>query len=208
MKGWWFKKSIQGDHVFITGAGSGIGREMSTMLAKKGAKITITDINFESAQETVKIINMAGGHAHAIKLDVTNVENIKEAHEEAKAKFGVIDILINNAGISIGKSVVDMTKKGIDMVFNINTISQLYTIKQFLPDMLKQDKGQIVTIASAGGTVGVANNADYSASKWACYGLDESIRTELKAKGSKVKTTCINPYYIKTGMFKGVKAKW
>lgn len=73
--------------------------------------------------------------------------------------------------------------------------------------MLQRDRGHIVTISSASSTVGVAHNTDYAASKFACFGFDEGMRTELKRMGSNVKTTWINPYYINTGMFKGVKAK-
>ena len=105
MKGWWFKKNIKNQHIFITGAGSGIGREMSTLLAKKGSRITVTDINLESATETANMIKSSGGEAHAIKLDVTDFDDIKKAHASAKEKYGVIDILINNAGVTIGKLI-------------------------------------------------------------------------------------------------------
>lgn len=206
-QGLWFKKSIKGQHVFITGAGSGIGRKMAIMLSQRGAKISVTDINLAGAEETVKLISNKAGHALAIKLDVTNVEDIHNAAETAKAKFGEVDILINNAGIVFGKSITDLTKKNIDSVFTINSVAHLYTAKEFLPSMLKRNKGHIVTISSAGGTVGVANSSDYSASKFAAFGFDESLRTELKKIGSKVTTTCICPYYINTGMFKGAKSK-
>lgn len=100
-----------------------------------------------------------------------------------------------------------MTKKSIDAVFYVNVISHIYTVKEFLPNMLKNNHGHIVTISSAGSSVGVAGNADYAASKFAAFGFDESLRTELKKMGSKVKTTCANPYYINTGMFSGVKPR-
>lgn len=101
--GLWFKKSVRGQHVFITGAGSGIGRRMAILLSQKGAKISVTDINLNAAEGTVTLIKNQRGSAHAIQLDVTSVEDIHSAHETAKAKFGDVHILINNAGITIGK---------------------------------------------------------------------------------------------------------
>ena len=100
--GLWFKKSVKGKHVFITGAGSGIGRQIAWMLASKKANITVTDINQESAEETAKIITSKGGKAIAIKLDVTSIEDIHSAGEAARSIYGEVDILINNAGIAFG----------------------------------------------------------------------------------------------------------
>lgn len=104
--GLWFKKSVRGKHVFITGAGSGIGREMAIILAKKGAKITASDINLQTAEETAKIITDMKLKAHAVALDVTNPEDITKSHEAAKSKFGVVDMLINNAGITFGNATL------------------------------------------------------------------------------------------------------
>eukprot|EP00345_Euplotes_harpa_P001566 CAMPEP_0168321914 /NCGR_PEP_ID=MMETSP0213-20121227/2572_1 /TAXON_ID=151035 /ORGANISM="Euplotes harpa, Strain FSP1.4" /LENGTH=222 /DNA_ID=CAMNT_0008323691 /DNA_START=235 /DNA_END=903 /DNA_ORIENTATION=- len=153
------------------------------------------------------MIQTAGGQAVAIKLDVTSVEDIHNAAETAKSKFGDVDILINNAGIVSGKKIVDLDKRSIDMTFMVNSVSHVYIVKEFLPAMIKRNKGHVVTIASAAATVGLPTGADYSASKFAAFGFDESLRAEMKKYGINVKTTCICPYYIKTGMFEGVKSK-
>ena len=89
----------------------------------------------------------------------------------------------------------------------VNIIAHFWTAKAFLPDMIAANHGHIVTIASAAGWIGVAGLADYCASKFAAVGFDESIRMELKKRKSKVRTTCICPYYINTGMFDGVKSR-
>jgi all-trans-retinol dehydrogenase (NAD+) len=93
----------------------------------------------------------------------------------------------------------------IKKTLEVNTLSHAYTVKEFLPAMLKKDHGHIVTIASLAGTTGVCGLADYCASKFGAFGFDESIRMELKKKGSNVKTTCVCPFFIDTGMFKGIK---
>jgi len=118
-----------------------------------------------------------------------------------------VSLSVSGVRSSVGKNITELTKKMIDSVFAVNAISHIYTVKEFLPNMIKNKNGHIVTISSAGGTVGVATSADYSASKFAAFGFDESLRTELKKIGSNVKTTCICPYYINTGMFEGVKSK-
>lgn len=83
----------------------------------------------------------------------------------------------------------------------INTTSHFYTVREFVPNMIKENKGHIVTIASAAGIVGVNGLADYCASKFGAVGFNESLRMELNYAKSKVRTTCICPYYINTGMF-------
>lgn len=97
----WFKKDITGKHVFLTGAGSGLGRELSVRLAKKGAVLSLVDINLDGLEETKRLVIEARSDAkvHIAKLDVTNREQIKQVTKEARAKFGFCDIVVNNAGI-------------------------------------------------------------------------------------------------------------
>jgi len=92
----------------------------------------------------------------------------------------------------------------------VNTTSHLYTIREFLPAMIDNKKGHVVSIASVAGTVGIAGMADYCASKFGAFAIDESLRMEMQHMGlsDKIKTTCICPYYINTGMFDGVKTNF
>ena len=119
-----------------------------------------------------------------------------------------MSILVNNAGIVSGKSILENSDFMIKKTLEVNTISHLYTIREFLPDMLRSNNGHVVTISSLAGTVGLPGLADYSASKFGAFAIDECLRLELKKKNSNVKTTCICPYYINTGMFEGVKPTW
>lgn len=91
---------------------------------------------------------------------------------------------------------------------NINTTAHFWTVREFLPEMIKKNHGHVVTIASIAGWIGVRGLADYCASKFGAVGFDESLRFELRALKSNVKTTCICPYFINTGMFDGVKSKF
>lgn len=90
----------------------------------------------------------------------------------------------------------------------VNTIAHLYTIREFLPAMINANKGHIVSICSVAGTVGAPGLVDYCASKFGAFAIDESLRLEMKKIGKNVKTTCICPYFINTGMFEGAKGKW
>lgn len=116
-------------------------------------------------------------------------------------------LLINNAGIVSGKTTLELSDSMIQRTMDVNTISHLYTIKEFLPEMIAKKKGHIVSIASMAGHVSLPGLSDYCASKFGAVAIDEALRLELKKNGhySYIKTTCICPYFIDTGMFNGAK---
>jgi all-trans-retinol dehydrogenase (NAD+) len=134
-----------------------------------------------------------------------SLDSIKEGAETARAAFGDVTILINNAGVVTGKNTLDLTEAEIDRTMQVNCISHLHTIREFLPGMKSQKRGHIVTIASMVGLVAAPAVSDYCASKFGAVGLDETMRFELRNQGlhSFIKTTCIMPYIIDTGMFDG-----
>jgi all-trans-retinol dehydrogenase (NAD+) len=107
-----------------------------------------------------------------------------------------------------GKSLLDASDKGIEKTFQVNAVAHCWLLRAFLPSMIRRDKGMVVTLSSASGLIGVAKLGDYAASKWAAYGLAESLRMELKRMGSRVSTLVVAPYYINTGMFDGVKTRF
>ena len=201
------KKSVQGEHVFMTGGGNGIGRLMCLILAKQGAKVTVTDINKEWAEETVKMIKKEGGEAVSAECDVTDVDHITQAAKVARDAFGDVTILVNNAGIVSGKKILEVPHKLAEKTLQVNTLSHIYTVKEFLPSMIKKNHGHVVSIASSAGLVGCPGLVDYCASKYGAVGFDESLRLELKKLGANIYTTCVCPTFIKTEMFKGVKTK-
>ena len=202
------KKSLRGEHVFITGAGMGIGRKMSLILGKLGCKLTLADLNMEAATSTENELKKNGVQVHSVKCDVSNPEEVHAAAEKAREKFGDVTILINNAGIVSGKPLMQNPNKMIEKVIAVNTTAHAYTVKEFLPAMMQKNHGHIVTIASSAGTCGVPLLADYCASKFGAVGFDESLRVEMKKFNKKVRTTCICPFFINTGMFDGCKSKF
>lgn len=205
-----FKKSLKGDHVFLTGAGSGIGRGMAIKLGNMGCRLSLSDVNLEGLKETKDLCVKAGIKAEDVLTffcDVSKRESIQAGASEARKAFGDVTILINNAGIVSGKTTLELSDAMIERTLHVNTISHLHTIREFLPGMIAKRRGHIVTIASMAGLTASPGLADYNASKFGAVGLDEAVRLELQKNGhsSYVKTTCICPYFIDTGMFAGAK---
>jgi all-trans-retinol dehydrogenase (NAD+) len=128
--------------------------------------------------------------------------------EKLLAEYGALDILVNNAGVVSGAMLMDTPDEKIERTMKINVLPLFWVTKAFLPAMLKRNSGQIVTIASAAGVIGVNSLVDYSTSKFAAFGFNESLRMELRQMKSRVKTTIICPFFIDTGMFAGVKTRF
>ena len=155
------------------------------------------------------MIQKNGGTAYAYTVDITNRHKIYTAAKEVKHEVGVVEILINNAGIVSGTSLLDTTDEKIIRTFDVNVLAHFWMIKAFMPEMILNKKGHIVTIASLGGHSGTNKLVDYCSSKFAAVGLDEALKVELNMQGhdSYIKTTVVCPYYINTGMFAGVQSK-
>ncbi|XP_065581921.1 epidermal retinol dehydrogenase 2-like isoform X2 [Artemia franciscana] len=201
-------KSIEGDVALVTGGGSGIGRMICVELVKLGATVVTWDVNKAGNDETLKLIKNAGGKAFGYVVDLTDKEAIYKAAIQIKNEVGRVTILVNNAGIVTGKPLLDSPDKLIQRTFDVNVLAHFWTVKAFLPDMLINDKGHIVTVASLAGLSGCNKLVDYCASKFAAVGFDESLRIELKVAGkNNIKTTVVCPYYVKTPLFEGASSK-
>ncbi|XP_054721802.1 short-chain dehydrogenase/reductase family 16C member 6-like [Uloborus diversus] len=201
-------KDITGEIVLITGAGSGIGRLMSLNFAKKGAILVLWDVNQKGNEETAQLIRKEGGKAYCYKVDVTDKSAVYETAAKVKTDVGIVSILVNNAGIVVGRGILDLDDKMVEKVFCVNVLSHFWIIKSFLPDMIRNDHGHLVTIASLAGLGGLPQLTDYCASKFAAVGLLESLYLELRAEGYKnIHTTTVCPYFINTGMFNGARSK-
>ena len=196
---------FRGSHVLITGAASGIGRLMALGAARRGARVTVLDRD-EAGLKAVK--EELGAEAATFTVDLTDRAAIQATAARVLAERGTVDILINNAGIVSGKSLLEIPDEAIERTFQVNALALFWTVRAFLPGMIKQGKGHVVNIASAAGLGGTARLTDYCASKHAAVGFDESLRLELKRLGHPIRTTVVCPFYIDTGMFKGVKTRF
>ena len=194
-------------NVLITGGASGIGKIMGRMALEKGARhLIIWDINPVSVQATKEKLGRLGKVKGYI-VDVSDNTMVNETYQQVLKDCGDVDILINNAGIITSNKTFDLQSEDeILRTMNINTIAPMVVTMQFLPDMIARNSGHICNISSAGGLISNPRMSVYAASKWAVIGWSDSVRIELQQMKSRVKVTTIAPYYIKTGMFNGVKS--
>jgi all-trans-retinol dehydrogenase (NAD+) len=200
---------FDGKNVLITGCASGIGRLMALKIASRGGHVIMWDINLPGMEAVREQLGRWGFDSSAYRCDISDRLAIQAAADQVLTEHGGIDVLINNAGVVSGKPLLEVSDETIQRTFDINTLSLFWTTRAFLPGMIDRNVGHIVTIASAGGIIGVPRLADYSASKFAAVGFDDSLRVELKRLGHHgVRTTVVCPFYIKTGMFEGVKTRF
>ncbi|MFD2907549.1 SDR family oxidoreductase [Flavobacterium ardleyense] len=199
-------KNLENKTVLITGGASGIGKIMVRLMLERKAKVIIWDINQEKIDETVAEFSHIGS-VSGFNIDVSNVDQIQEMAKKVKQEIGVVDVLINNAGIIVGKFFSEHSISDISKTMEINANAPMFITKVFLNDMLAQNSGHICNIASSGGLVSNPKMSVYAASKWSLIGWSDSLRLEMKQLDKKVNVTTIMPYYINTGMFDGVKSK-
>lgn len=199
---------FSGRGVVITGAASGIGRLLALRVADAGGRLALWDIDEQGVQRLSSELTARGVEAHAVSCNLASRDSIVAAAQRTLTDLGQVDILINNAGVVSGRDLLEISDEQIELTFNVNTLALFWTTRAFLPAMMERDLGHIVTVASAGGIAGTARLVDYCSSKFAAFGFDDSLRVELKRRGSNVRTTVVCPYYIDTGMFAGVKTRF
>jgi len=196
--------TLNGTRVLITGAASGLGRQMALQAAGAGAEVVLWDISQAGAEAVANEIRSAGGVASVQVVDVSD----REAVNRATTTAGAIDVLVNNAGVVTGAWFEEASPEAIERTYRVNVLSLYWMTQACLPGMRQRNRGCVVTIASAAGLIGVAKQTDYSASKFAAVGFMESLRAELRSQTSAVNTLTVCPFYIDTGMFDGVQTKF
>ncbi len=183
----------------ITGAGGGIGRELSVAMAKRGVHVVACDLKAEAAEETAARITGAGGSSTARALNVADEKAFTSLAEEIRTDRGSIDYLFNNAGIGIGGEARDFSLDDWRSVIDVNLYGVIHGISAIYPGMVAQGSGHIVNTASLDGLVPYPNHISYTASKYAVVGLSMALRIEAAPLGVKVSVVC--PARVKTSIF-------
>jgi all-trans-retinol dehydrogenase (NAD+) len=196
--------TLEGSRVLVTGAASGLGRRLALGSARRKAALVLWDLDREGLEKVADEIEALGSRAHLDVVDVSRREDVYEAARQA----GPVDVLVNNAGVVSGSSLLEIPDEKIERTFAVNTLALFWTVKAFLPAMIERGRGHVVTIASAAGLIGVPKLTDYGASKWAAVGFDESLRMELRKLAPAIRTTVVCPYYLRTGLFEGAKSRF
>ncbi|KAJ3125955.1 Oxysterol-binding protein [Nowakowskiella sp. JEL0407] len=189
------KEKANHDIILVTGGSHGIGRELVNQLLDlySDSKIVVWD---------VRALDLIHDRVFFYACDVGSYEKVKRAAEQTMQDIGIPTLIINNAGITIGKEVKDMESEEIIRLFSTNTLSNYFVTKEFLPYLLKKDFGHIVSVASLLAFSGATKSADYCASKAAISLFAESLRQELLH--TNIKVSCIYPGLTKTGLFQKV----
>ncbi|MDR1181048.1 MAG: SDR family oxidoreductase [Bacteroidales bacterium] len=197
---------FNGKKVLITGGASGIGKTMGRLALSRQAELVIWDIDQVKINATIAEFSTKG-NVSAYCVDVSSPEQVKIFADKVKKEIGQIDILINNAGIVRGKFFNEHNHDDITKTMFVNTLAPMYITLEFLPEMIHRKSGHICNIASLAGLISNPKMSVYAASKWAVIGWSDSVRLEMKQLNTNIHVTTVNPYYINTGMFDGVKSR-
>jgi len=176
--------------VFVTGAGSGIGRAIAIRLASEGARVAVTDLVESAAQSTAKEI---GQSAAAIAVDVTSPDSVRKGMEETARQLGPIDVLVNVAGWDKVESFLKSQEETWEKVIAINLKGVLNCVKAVLPGMIERGRGRIVSISSDAGRVGSSGEAVYSAAKAGIIGFSKTVAREVARHQIGVNVVCPGP---------------
>lgn len=189
---------VQDKVVIVTGGATGIGRGISEMLAKEGARVVVANRNAERGEEAAAAIREAGGQALFVKTDVAREEDCRNLVAEAVREYGRVDGLVNNAGIFPRATLEETTEELWDQIFDVNLKGAFFCCKYAVPEMRKQGQGSIVNIGSANAYVGGTNLFAYSISKGGLVTLTRNLANAL-AK-DRIRVNWVNPGWVITDM--------
>lgn len=196
---------LDGKTALITGGARGIGRITSILFASHGANVAVCDLSEEEGEETVRKIEEQGGDASFFEADVRDREQVRNVVEEIKKRWGSIDVLINNAGITKDSKLLEMEEKEWDQVIDINLKGVFNCTQVVAPSMVERGSGAIVNAGSVVALYGNYGQTNYVASKAGVIGMTKVWARELGPKGIRV--NALAPGFISTGMTEGVPDK-
>ena len=189
---------MQGKVAIVTGAGTGIGRAISFLFAREGAKVAVADIDVGAAEATVAEIAETGVSALAIEADVTEAAGVENMMRATVTTYGHLDVLINNAGVGTDGDVVELPEKEWQRILDVNLKGVFLCCKYAIPAMKKSGGGSIVNIASTAAFVGGSVSCVYPASKAGVVALSKS--TALRYAHNNIRVNCVCPGHVDTAL--------
>jgi NAD(P)-dependent dehydrogenase (short-subunit alcohol dehydrogenase family) len=196
-------QDMNGRVAVITGAASGIGRALSVALAEEGCDLALADIQDEGLAATQRLLEGKGRRVTTHVADVADRVRMESFVEEVVDAHGRVDIVVNNAGVSVGADLLDHSIEDFEWIVGINLWGVVYGTKFFLPHLLKSDDAYIVNLSSMFGLVGVPGQSSYCATKFAVRGFSEAVAAELV--DSNVRVLSVHPGGIRTNIARAVR---
>ena len=198
-------KNLKGAVAAVTGCASGIGRALAINLAREGCHVAISDINESGLKETTDLIENKNVKISTHKLDVADREQVYRWADEVVKEHGKVNIIINNAGVTVGQSLEDITYEDYEWIMGINFWGVVYGSKAFLPYIKDQPEGHIVNISSINGFITWPHNGSYCSAKFAVKGFTETLLQEMR--GTSVGVSCVHPGGIKTNIVRNARLR-
>ena len=185
------------NRMMITGAGSGLGREIALRWAREGWRLALCDVNEQGLAETLKLVREAGGDGFTLRCDVRDYSQLTAVAQACEERFGGLDVLVNNAGVAAGGMFADLSLEDWDWQLSINLMGVIKGCKAFLP-LLRASQGKIINIASMAALMQGPAMSNYNVAKAGVVALSESLLIELKPEGVAVHVVC--PSFFQTNL--------
>lgn len=191
-------KDLNNKVAVITGAGSGIGRALAMELANRGCRLALSDVNEAGLKETAALCDAS--EVRTYRLDVADRDAIYAHAAQVAKDFGVVHLVINNAGVALSATVREMTDDDFQWVMDIDFWGVAHGTRAFLPHLIASGEGHVVNISSVFGLIGVPKQSAYNAAKFAVRGFTEALRQEMKLENQPVAVSCVHPGGIRTNI--------
>lgn len=182
----------------VTGAGSGIGRALALDLARAGARVEVSDVVADAAEDTAAAIRGLGGWGKATRIDVADRAAVLTHAADVETAHGRVDLVVNNAGTALAARVVEQEIDDVDHVLDVNLRGVVHGTQAFLPALQRAPAGRLVNLSSVFGLVPMPYNSAYAASKFGVRAYTEALAMELEMAGSPVAVTCVHPGGVAT----------
>lgn len=194
-------RSFTGKVAVVTGAGSGIGRQLALGLARRGARLAICDVNDAGLAQTEELLSGANAAGiHAARVDVSDRQAVVDYAQQVADRFGVVHQVYNNAGISGGGTIADAGWEVFDRVLAINLMGVINGTKAFLPHLIASGDGHVVNVSSLNGFFAQPELGPYVTAKFGVRGFTETLRSEMLVAKAPVKVTVVHPGGVKTNI--------
>ena len=193
-------KSFAGKVAAVTGAGSGIGRELAFQLARRGCHLALCDVNEEGLAETVESARRMRVKVTDARVDVSEREAVHRWADQTAGDHGKVNLVFNNAGVALGSTIEGGSYEDFEWLFDIDFWGVVHGTRAFLPYLRASGEGHVVNLSSVFALISVPGQAAYNASKAAVRAFTEALRMELEMSGAPVSATSVHPGGIKTNI--------